>query len=471
MDAISDALALLHPDGTIRRCNASFARMVNRQPEELKGIPCFELRPHPPAAAATFRNAIESKRRQQADTEHGKSSWRITVEPVVDEIGTVTGAVYILTDMTETKRLEEQFRESQKYETIGTLAAGVAHDFNNLLTSIMGNASLALIGDIDPQLRDRLEEVVKASQRAADLTQQLLAYSGKGKHFVQRANLAEIVHGVEHLIEAAIPKMVRLEREVGNRLPWIEADVSQVQQLILNLVSNAAEAIGEVEGVIRISVKPVDQGVALEVEDTGCGMTPDVQARMFDPFFTTKFTGRGLGLAAVAGIARSHNARIDVTSSPSRGSRFTVFFPSIERKPELRAVGRPQDLSRGTVLVVDDEAMVRQVAQASLESRGFRVLLASHGREAIDVVKAHPEIGLVVLDLTMPVMGGEEATEGMLAINPSLKILLSTGYDSREEASRLRRKQVFGYLQKPYTSRQLTDQVRAALGVENTEVA
>jgi two-component system, cell cycle sensor histidine kinase and response regulator CckA len=466
MDAISDALALLDTAGAIRRCNRSFAKLVGREPAELAGIPCFHLSPNPPAAENVFREAISSGRRQQIEQLHNGRALRITVEPVLDETGGANGAVYILTDNTDTKRLEEQFRESQKFETIGTLAAGVAHDFNNLLTSIMGNASLALAGELTPQLRERLDEVVNASQRAADLTRQLLAYSGKGKHFVQRANLADIVRGVEHLIEAAVPKKVRLDRSFGAKLPAIEADVSQIQQLVLNLVSNAAEAIGDGPGVIRIWVRGEDGGVVLEVEDTGCGMTPEVQVRMFDPFFTTKFTGRGLGLAAVAGIVRTHKASIEVVSAPAQGSRFRIVFPPAERGIEGRSNAASAEVAteQGTVLVVDDEAMVRQVAQASLEVRGFRVLVANNGREAIEVAKAHPEITVVVLDLTMPVMSGEEALDTLLGINPQLRVLISTGYDSREEAVRLRRKQLKGYLQKPYTSRQLADQVREAFG-------
>jgi CheY-like chemotaxis protein len=375
--------------------------------------------------------------------------------------------VCIAGDVTERRRLEEQFRESQKFETIGTLAAGVAHDFNNLLTGILGNASL-ILGELPPTspFRDRLDDIVRSSQRAAELTRQLLAYSGKARHYMQRTELSSMVEGFRGLIESAVPKQVSLSVKLAAGLPPIEADASQVEQIILNLVSNAAEAIGDNAGEIHVETRMGKGGAAaLEVRDTGTGMDAETKSRIFDPFFTTKFTGRGLGLAAVAGIVRAHKATIEVTSAPGQGSTFHVSFPAAQPVLVPQAVATQAGPSAGsiTVLVVDDEEVVRRTAEATLQIRGYRVLLASDGQEAIDKVRRHPEIGVVLLDFTMPVMSGEEAIDGILEAHPELRVIVSTGYDHREAAARFSEKAVAAYLQKPYTSRQLAEKIASVL--------
>jgi nitrogen-specific signal transduction histidine kinase/CheY-like chemotaxis protein len=406
---------------------------------------------------------LESGNRETVQLEYDGKLLSVTADPMQGP-GKARGAVFTVSDITETRRLEEQFRESQKFETVGTLAAGVAHDYNNLLTSIMGNASLALGSEsIGDDVRDRLQEVVQASQRAADLTKQLLAYAGKARHYMQKLDLSLQVREVEKLIQATVPKKVRVELRLATNLPAVQADPSQIQQLLLNLVSNAAEAIGEESGTIAISVGSDDGGdVFLEVRDTGCGMDADTKARMFDPFFSTKFTGRGLGLAAVAGIARGHKASIHVNSAPGRGTAVRVVSPPAE-KPAPQQVAAGTRPSPATVLVVDDEEMVRRIARAALEMRGHRVLVAGNGLDAISEVQAHAEISLVLLDLTMPVMGGEEAIAGILEARPDVKVVISTGYDSRVAQARFSNQKVAGYLQKPYTSKQLTEKIAAIL--------
>jgi CheY-like chemotaxis protein len=339
----------------------------------------------------------------------------------------------------------------------------VAHDFNNLLTSIMGNASL-IAADVpqgSPQA-ERLDDILRSSQRAADLTKQLLAYSGKGRHFLQKVELSTLVRRIQGLIEAAVPKKLRLDLQLGKQLPRIDADSNQIQQLILNLVSNAVEAIGEENGAITIRTgSDISDAVYIEVKDTGCGMDAETRSKIFDPFFTTKFTGRGLGLAAVSGIARGHKADVRVTSAPGEGSTFRVSFPSSEATalPAVASEGQAGE----TVLVVDDEEMVRRIAQASLEIRGYTVVLARNGLEAIREVRKNSSIGLVLLDLTMPVMSGEDAIDEILTERPGIKVIVSTGYDHREAIARFSSKPVAGYLQKPYTSRQLADKVKTVL--------
>jgi CheY-like chemotaxis protein len=278
--------------------------------------------------------------------------------------------------------------------------------------------------------------------------------------------LSGLVERVQTLIEATVPKKVTLEMRLDRDLPRIEADPNQVQQVVLNLVSNAAEAIGEGAGEIVVETGAEATGyVYLEVRDTGCGMDTLTRTRIFDPFFTTKFTGRGLGLAAVAGIARSHRANIQVNSTPGKGSTFRISFPADEaadrtgHEPEISMAA----VAGTTVLVVDDEDMVRRIARATLESRGYKVRLASDGLDAVNQARQFPDIAAVLLDLTMPVMGGEEAIDEIVAARPEVRVIVSTGYERRDAIARFGRKQVAAYLQKPYTSRQLAEKVERVL--------
>lgn len=471
-DAIRDGVAVVDVEGKIQRANESMGRLLQRKKSELVGLDCAQLFPTLPPERAPFTRALLNRQRESVEIESNGRRINITVDPMFEPDGRPAGAVKIISDVTETRHLEEQFREAQKFETVGTLAAGVAHDFNNLLTSIMGNSSLVL-GDLDDDspFHSRLLDVLYASQRAAELTRQLLAYSGKGRHFLQKFELSTLLPNMRGLIEAAVSKKITVDWHLTSPLPQIQADPNQVQQLVMNLVSNAAEAIGENPGLISITTG-LDEagGVYLEVTDNGCGMDPETKSRIFDPFFTTKFTGRGLGLAAVAGIVRGHKATIQVHSGVGEGASFRVSFdtvapanvaPSTNDAPPAKhttAAG-----SKATVLVVDDEDMVRRIAQATLEIRGYRVLLASNGVKAIQMVQDHPQIAIVLLDLTMPVMSGAEAIDHILAARPGLQVIVSTGFSPREAAARFNRKPVQGYLHKPYTSKQLADLVEALL--------
>ena len=305
--------------------------------------------------------------------------------PLLDEEGHTRGAVAAFLDVTEHKRSEEHTRQVQKLESIGLLAGGIAHDFNNLLTGILGNASLLLDGAPTDD-RESLEAIVSSSERAAHLTRQLLAYSGKGQFVIREMQLSREVREIVDLLRLSIPKSVDLRLDLQERLPVIRIDPAQLQQITMNLVSNAGEAIGEGKrGTISVSTGVRDIGpgqrdffseeiapaqyVYLEVSDTGAGMDPKTMARIFDPFFTTKFTGRGLGLAAVSGIIRSQGGAILVRSEPGRGSTFTVLFRAAQIEREAAGQAAPGSF-RGTVLVVDDEDAVRRI----------HVLRAAQGR-------------------------------------------------------------------------------------------
>jgi PAS domain S-box-containing protein len=387
-------------------------------------------------------------------------------------------------DLTERKQIEERLFQAQKMESIGLLAGGIAHDFNNLLTGVLGNASLAL--DDLPRshpVRPRIEEVISASEKAAGLTRQLLAYAGKGQFVIQAVNLSERVRDITELIRASIPKSVRIRLELQEDLPWVAADPSQIQQLVMNLVINAGEAIGEGSGTVLIRTGTVELRrqaarklhpafdvapgpyVQLEVTDDGCGMSEDIFPRIFDPFFSTKFTGRGLGLAAVHGIMRAHKGAIEVHSTPGKGSTFRVLLPPLQQPAESESpLPRLEVRGTGTILVVDDEQVVRQVAQAALERRGYRVLLAEDGKAALEMFEKHSElISLVLLDLTMPEMGGVEAFQRLKAMRPEIKVLLSSGYNEAEATSRFEGLGLAGFVQKPYTSARLAEKIRTVL--------
>jgi len=394
-----------------------------------------------------------------------------------------------LIDLTERKALERQILEAQKLESLGLLAGGIAHDFNNLLVGVMGNASLAqeMIPPSHPAA-DLLVRVISASEHAALLTNQMLAYSGKGRFVVEPVNLGELLHEILSIVQPAIPKNVTLRVQVDAALPAIEADRSQIQQIITNLVLNAAEAIGDLSGSIGVtagvrSLSAADirkdpaaadlepgEYVYLSVDDTGCGMDEATRARIFDPFFTTKFTGRGLGLAAVAGIIRGHKGAIRVESAPAQGSSFTVLLPAAgevaspppqEAELDLRGVG--------LILLVDDESVVRQVGKRVLERYGYQVLLAESGVDAIEKFRESTDrVSAVLLDMSMPGMNGLETLVELRKIRPDVRVLLSSGYTETEAMRLLHGTPVAGFIQKPYTLQQLARKVKLTAGTVGT---
>ena len=389
-------------------------------------------------------------------------------------------------DITERKKMQRQIEHTQKLESLGVLAGGIAHDFNNLLTSILGNADLAAmnLSPVSPA-RQNLEEIEKASRRAADLCRQMLAYSGKGAFVIRSINLNELVREMAHLLEASLSKKAILRYELADDLPPIEADPTQIHQITMNLITNASESLGEDTGLIGIATGTMDcneeylqdaslgeelpegRYVYFQVSDTGCGMDAETLAKVFDPFFTTKFTGRGLGLAAVIGITRAQKGAIKINSAPGKGTTFRILFPSCEKPAEESKsdTEMAQDWrGSGTVLLVDDEAMVRQVAASMLKNIGFDVLEAADGHEAVEIFRAQKdEIILVLLDMSMPRMGGEEAFNEIKGIKSDARVVLSSGYTEQEALNGFEGKGLAGFVQKPYKYENLLEKIRNAL--------
>ncbi len=409
--------------------------------------------------------------------------------------GEITGCVGTVADITsrkraeeETRKLEAQVEHARRFESLGILAGGLAHDFNNLLTIILGNARIALL-DLPPDsaVVEHLAEIEAATSRAAELTNQMLAYAGKGRFTLQSVDLSRVAEEIANMLRTVIGRETVVQFNLQNDLPAIEADPAQIRRIVINLINNAAEAIGDGGGVIQPFHRndcgrrpgpylsgtyfddhlPAGRYVYLEIWDTGCGMTPETQSKIFEPFFTTKFTGRGLGLAAVVGIVRAHRGALKVSSHPGLGSTFRLLFPGAEKKEEIRAVEPARVPSQGilaTILVVDDEAGMRNLARAILEASGFKVLTARDGDDAIRIFERHSEeVAAIVLDLTMPVKNGEQAAAELRRIRPGIPIVLSSGYGEQEVVARLGSKDLSGFLKKPYEPAELTEALRRAL--------
>jgi PAS domain S-box-containing protein len=411
----------------------------------------------------------------------------IAISPIIGKDGTVLGASHVARDITDRRNLETQRLHAQKLESLGVLAGGIAHDFNNLLTGILGNASLAR-DSLHPAHPNCLvlDECIKAAERAAQLTRQLLAYAGKGRFVTEAVNLSALVREISALIQTSIPRKVQIRLALADDLPAVEADASQLQQVVMNLIMNGAEAIGENVGLVvcTTATQVVDETyirtlgseaqyitpgryVVLEIQDSGTGIDEAILPRIFDPFFTTKFTGRGLGLAAVSGIVRGHKGALKVYSSPGRGSTFKVLFPAVDGANSLQVVDTHRNLegANQTVLIVDDEDAVRSTARNTLQRCRYRVIEARDGREALEVFRqfAH-EIALVLLDLTMPYMNGEEVLRELKIITPSVRVLLSSGFNEVEAVRHFTGKGLAGFLQKPYTAAVLADKVKRIIG-------
>jgi PAS domain S-box-containing protein len=397
------------------------------------------------------------------------------ISPIKNDDGNITGFVSVQRDITNEKYQQERLEHTQRLESLGVLAGGIAHDFNNLLTAILGNAGLARRRTPDDSpIAVNLKHIEDASERAADLCKQMLAYSGKGKFIVIPINLNTLVTDITKLLSISITKNVSLRTDLDAALPAIDADKAQMQQVIMNLVINASEAIGEDNGniVIHTGVMDADASylqtthiddplptgryVFMEVSDDGCGMDKQTLKKLFDPFFTTKFTGRGLGMSAILGIVRGHHGAIKVYSEAGKGTTFKVLFPVAAGIASPDTSTTPATNTRpwtgqGMILVVDDEEGLRETASLMLEEIGFQVITACDGIEAVEIFsRSHAEIDIVLLDMTMPRMDGKTAFREMRRIDPEVRVILSSGYNEQDATSHFAGKGLAGFIQKPY---------------------
>ena len=484
------------------RINQQLADMHSLAPEAHFGLTLREVAPSlAPVIEPLYQRVLEtgeplSQVEVEADLPgpHGKRIWLVSIVPLVVD-GELVGVNKVVQDITSRKHFEEQLRQTQKLEAIGILAGGVAHDFNNLLTGILGNASLAaeMLPAKNP-VQPMLDELITASERAADLTRQLLAYSGKGRYLIEPVDLSKVVEEISMLVRTSIPRNVDLRLELGRELPAVEGDAVQIQQLVMNLVINAAEAVGagrpghviirtgmcgpetQVRDTVSGQTLPAGQYVYVQVEDNGGGMDEATRARIFDPFFTTKFTGRGLGLAAALGIVRGHRGAIQLTTQPGEGTTFLVFFPAAQAVVASSApaeVATSRSLAgSGTILVVDDEDVVRGAARAALERYGYRVLIAENGARAVELFRRYADrVDAVLLDVSMPVMDGAETIQRLRAIRPRVPVVVTSGFGEREAMRRFHGEAVDAFLQKPYRAARVAQVIRDALAPRLTRTS
>lgn len=410
----------------------------------------------------------------------GKAIW--------DKQGNVIRMVGSMTDITPRRKLEKQLRQAQQMESIGRLSAGVAHDFNNLLTAILGHVKLGKKGlpDGAPTL-NHLNHIERASIQAAEFCKQLLAYSGEGRYSVEEVDINPLVQETLDLLSVSISKKITLQSNLASGPIVVEGDRSQLRQVALNLLINAAEAIGEETGSITVRTQSITQSeidlthavvapdilpegnfASLEVQDTGCGISEEDQKKIFDPFFTTKFTGRGLGLSAVIGIIKANSGVMKIDSSVGKGTRFTLLFPEHE-SPNIIQAPPPSDpvidnqawKPSGAILVVEDEEVIRELSATLLEDMGYKTLCAEDGLEGLKMFQAHSEeISAVILDLNMPNMNGKEAFEEIRKIKPETPIILASGYSEEEVIRKFTEKShKTGFLQKPF----MVDKLEAKL--------
>ncbi len=420
-------------------------------------------------AGKIWRAQLTNKRKDGSfyDAEH-------VISPIYNDSGEIIHFVGFQRNITAEKVLQNQMEHAQRLESLGVLAGGIAHDFNNILTAIMGNVALAERRlESDSPAMDFLFQIEDSTQSAASLCKQMLAYSGKGKFELKMINLSELVEDISRLMEVSIKKNVLLRYQIEPSLPAIEADESQLQQVILNLLTNANEAIEDKSGIISVNTGimyadseylystltdptlPEGRYVYLEVSDTGCGMDTATMKKIFDPFFTTKFAGRGLGMSAVVGIVNSHRGALKVYSEMGRGTTFKILFPVSSKE----AFTKPNELNisdhwqgHGTVLIVDDEETIREVAAIMLEDMGFTTLTAEDGEDAVKIYLQHQcEISCVLMDMTMPKMDGKKCFSELRKINPNVLVILSSGYTEQDATPDFIGKDLAGFIQKPYT--------------------
>ncbi|MGI5843013.1 MAG: hybrid sensor histidine kinase/response regulator [Candidatus Xenobium sp.] len=499
-DSVSEGITLHDlTTGVVLEGNRCARRMMGR--EDLEGLPLEDL-VATPAALDELRSAGEEPRVLEWAL-RGTGEDLLWVEASLRRtlIGGREVVLVTCRDITERRaaeqerrRLENQIQHTQRLESLGVLAGGVAHDFNNLLMAIQGNVELAMLDlEADSPVRVSLREALRASQSASDLCGQILSYSGRGCFDMEPLDLSLLVSELGRMFGASILNKASLVWNLDADLPQVMGDAIQLRQIAMNLILNAAEAVGEQPGEIRISTRlhhcthwdlgqallgelcqPGDF-VALEVEDTGCGMDETTLRRIFEPFFTTKVLGRGLGLAAVLGIVRGHRGALRVDSKPGIGTRFRVLLPpfieSVEpSSPESGSGESPAVWSgTGTILVVDDEELLRTLLTQILERHGFQVLQARDGQEALRVFQGLQRIDLVLLDLRMPRMDGFETCQALRALDSKVPILMMSGHQDSSLVAGKATLGIQGVLQKPFQSGELRDLLRQVLDPANLQ--
>jgi len=491
LEASADPVVVYDAQGAATFINPAFTRVFGWPAEEVLGrripfVPADQNQATQEVIAKLYAHeetpTLETKRL----TKDGRLlNVVVSAAAIPDASGQIAGMVVNLTDITQTKKLEAQLRQAQKMEAIGTLSGGIAHDFNNILSAIMGYSELAhdLAQEGKPNTQE-LAQVLEAAERARKLVRQILTFSRKAEADLKPLNLNYSVRQSLRMLEHTLPKMIAIETNLAPDLKQVNADLNQMEQIIMNLATNAADAMPE-GGLLVIETKnttlsedycrqhlEVSPGVYVElaVSDTGCGIAPQALEHIFDPFFTTKGVGKGtgLGLSTVYGIAKAHHGHIYCYSEVGSGTTFKIYLPAHDANQPTPSVDgvRSQKLLKGseTILLVDDEQALRDLGSRILESTGYKTILASNGEEALEAYQARKdEIDLVVMDLSMPGMGGHKCLKEMLAINPRAKVVIASGYSANGQAKVALESGAAGFVAKPFRVNDLLVSVRDAL--------
>jgi len=501
---IGDVIVIIDQDGFNRYKSPNVEKWFGWKAEELVGNSAWDnVHPDDLAGAQKFVSVIADKPNATGTTEcryrckDGGYKWiEITLVNLINDPD-IRGMLGDYHDISERRRfedekrlLEEQFQQAQKLESLGVLAGGIAHDFNNILAIIIGNCSLA---EMDPdRAGERIPIIAKAAERAAGLCRQMLAYAGKAPFSRSMVVMWLLVDEVVAMLKATVRQNVVIRTKYSPDVPPIMGDSSQLQQIIMNLIINASEAIGEEQGEVSVSLSkteiktgksdrdhlgaviPVGRYLCMEVSDNGCGMDDETRRRIFEPFYTTKFTGRGLGMSATLGIISTHKGALQLTSQPGQGSKFTIYLPieggeTIGDESSEQIASTPWQGS-GTVLLVEDEEQITLVARIMLEELGFNVIEASNGREALDLYQANAaEIKLVLTDIGMPIMDGYTLFRELKALEPELPIIISSGFGDKVVTTRIPDEKIADLISKPYRFDQLRDVVKGV--VERTKLS
>jgi PAS domain S-box-containing protein len=423
----------------------------------------------------------------------GSNGWMWALgEAVLDKNGNIVGLRGTAQDITQRKQVEEQnivleqqLQHGQRLESLGVLSGGIAHDFNNILAIIMGYCDLIMRNYATAE--KNIPKIEKAAERAAALCGKMMAYAGKAKLNISKVNMVTEVDEVVGMLRATLPSNTAIKTEFSAKVPIIEGDVSQLNQIVMNLIINASEAIGEEQGEVNVSLaktqiesgkscedchgKPIPPGdyVCLQVTDNGYGMDEATKKRIFEPFYTTKFTGRGLGLSAVLGIIKTHSGALQLFSQPGRGTTFKVFLPALandtaRKKEQTASAPAAPWQGSGTILLVEDEEPLRGFVKGRLEELGFTVLEAGNGKEALDMYQSNTaNIALVFTDIGMPVMDGYQLISELKKLNPELPIIVSSGFGETEVITRLGIKNIAGHISKPYNADKLREVLKRIL--------
>jgi PAS domain S-box-containing protein len=479
----------VEPEGRYRfvSVNAAFLRVTGLSRERVVGKLVNEVIPEPSLTIvlAKYRQAIDEHTvvlwEETSDYPIGRLSGEVSVTPVFDTTGTCTHLVGSVHDITEVKRAQEEAFARQKLETVGALANGIAHDFNNILGGVLAQADVALTelesGSVPAE---ELKAIRDAAIRGAEIVRELLIYAGTESPALVLLNVSQVVEEMLGLLKVSVSKRARIETDLAKNLPAVRANSARVSQLLMNLVTNASDAIGDRDGVIRVTTRRVTAGpgaperrplterdyLQLEVSDTGCGMMPEIRAKVFEPFFSTKSMGRGIGLAVVDGIVRSLGGATELESESGKGTTFRISLPAAESdsqvidRAEPGTMEAPRQSRVATVLIVEDEAPLRQAVSKMLDKTGAFVIEAADGGTALDALRTQENlIDVMVLDITIPGASSREVLEEAIRLRPDVRVIVTSAY-SEDVAAVSLRGPVHHFLRKPYRMADLAELIQ-----------